>query len=1008
MRFTIDELKILDGLLRQALELPPERRERWLEALPAEHARFAGVLRAHVADDRDGEEVGTADFLAAIPRLSAAGGAGAAGPALTAAGDRVGPWELVRPVGEGGMGTVWLARRADGAFQREVALKLPHRHLLDRGLAERMARERDILAALNDDRIARLYEAGFAADGTPFLALEFVQGTPIDAYCAGYSVTLEARVGLMAQVARAVAHAHANLVVHRDLKPSNILIASGGAAPTVKLLDFGVAKLLGSGGEPGAGRDLTRALGQALTPDYASPEQVLDLPLTTATDIYSLGVVLYQVACGEKPYAMRRQSAQALAEAIANADIVRPSRRAASGRRQGDARRIRGDLDAIILKALKARPEDRYPTASALADDLERFLARQPVLAQPDSLGYRVRRFVRRNALAVGAGATVALALLAGTGIAAWKAREARLEAAKTRAVKEFLVSLLAAGGAEQENAAARRKRPIGEVLMEAARTLPASLDGQPEVKSELQQTLGTLLEGMLLSEAAATVREARLRDLEAAGAPLAVRMQARTELAHSLGGTAEKRRALAMLDEVIASLGGARDELSIDVLRWALTSRAMLRNTVAGGQGALDDARRAVALAEMDEPGSSTRVYTLVALGAAHAANGNLAEAEAAFARALPLAAALKGDEAAVEGTVHSHLARTLFQYRHYLRAEEHAIRALAVIDRFSGRDSFVWARNAIYPGIVRGMAGDVEGATGYLERSAKVFASLKGDIDPEFASFARTLLAQALLEHGRPAQAREHAEAAWAPFRGATGEGGTPAPILRASSTLAQVLQAQGDYGRAGELLARAITLGEAVPGTPPANLFVARRLLALNHAYAGRHDAARSMLASVVAGDTTPGERFGAQRHFARIELAEVLAEGGRLEDAAREAEAVAAMVGRLSPDERVTAGAAMARAARLKGLVSQRRGDAAAAIAGHRQAIAILEPRHDPQSPFLARCRAELALALAVSGERAEARDQAERARKAFAAGAPVAPHLKRSLAEAERALAGPAR
>ena len=451
MDLTSDQLKTLDRLLQQALDLPEAERSRWLDTLPPEDATLAAILRAQLGAPAFGKETG--ELLGELPRLpQAAEGAWAE----HRSGERVGPYRLVRPLGKGGMGTVWLAGRDDGTMTREVALKLPHRHLLDRGLVERMGRERDILAALNHDHIARLYDAGIDEHGTPYLALEHVEGTPIDAYCAAHGVGLEGRVRLLLQVAQAVAHAHASLVVHRDLKPRNVLVTVVDDAARVKLLDFGVAKLLA----PTADADLTFFLGAALTPDYASPEQLLDQPLTTATDVYSLGVVMYEIVTGEKPYKLKRQAAAALAEAIANADIVRPSRRLAAQGKRREAQRVAGDLDAVVLKALRHDPRQRYPTAAALTEELERFLAHRPVLAQPDRWSYRARRFVRRNALAVGAGTAIASALVIGTAIALWQAREARLEVAKTRAVKDFLVDILSAGVVGNDFAGARSKRP--------------------------------------------------------------------------------------------------------------------------------------------------------------------------------------------------------------------------------------------------------------------------------------------------------------------------------------------------------------------------------------------------------------------------------------------------------------------------------------------------------------------------------------------------------------------
>jgi tRNA A-37 threonylcarbamoyl transferase component Bud32 len=331
---------------------------------------------------------------------------------------RIGPYRLLRPLGEGGMAAVWLAERTDVLQARKVALKLPHGAWRRAGLAERMAREREILATLEHPNIARLYDAGLDDDGQPFLALEYVEGLRIDAYCAQHALELRPRLGLFLQVARAVAYAHAHLVVHRDLKPSNILVTAEGS---VRLLDFGIAKLLDQGEAQETA--LTREAGRALTPDYAAPEQIQGRAIGTAADVYSLGVVLFELLTGQRPYRLKRDSRAALEEAVLQVDPMRPSEAVAPGRAR---RALRGDLDTIVLKALKKSPTERYETVNAFADDIERHLARLPVLARPDSAWYRARRFAARNALALAGGAALGLAIMAGAGLSVWQAIEAR------------------------------------------------------------------------------------------------------------------------------------------------------------------------------------------------------------------------------------------------------------------------------------------------------------------------------------------------------------------------------------------------------------------------------------------------------------------------------------------------------------------------------------------------------------------------------------------------------
>jgi serine/threonine protein kinase len=285
----------LSALIDEALALPVAEREAWLRALEGDRAAHRDTLRALLATQA---EIETGDFLDALPGMPGVAPAHAQSP--PAAGHLVGAYRLIEAIGHGGMGTVWLAERADGTVKRRVALKLPHAVWGD-AFTERLVREREILAALDHPHIARLYDAGVDAQGRPFLAMAYVAGQPIDAYCRDQALALQGRVELLLQVMAAVAHAHARLVVHRDLKPGNILVGDDGR---VVLLDFGIAKLLD--GEHTRETALTAMSGRALTLDYASPEQIRGEPLGTASDIYSLAVLAYELLAGGRPYRLKR------------------------------------------------------------------------------------------------------------------------------------------------------------------------------------------------------------------------------------------------------------------------------------------------------------------------------------------------------------------------------------------------------------------------------------------------------------------------------------------------------------------------------------------------------------------------------------------------------------------------------------------------------------------------------------------------------------------------------
>lgn len=405
---TDDDLRTTDALLDAALDLAPSERAAYLEAHapPPLRAYLGSLLDAAEADDPllDDAPVSLVELQSAI---------GADGP--TGTGEVVGPYWITGLLGEGGMGRVYRAERADGAFEREVALKLVRRSLTLAGadVAERLRREREVLATLDHPNIARLYGGGETDDGVPWVAMELVEGQPITAYADARDLDVRGRVALAVDVCRAVEHAHRRLVVHRDLKPSNVFVAEDEAgAPVVKLLDFGIARLLDVDAE-----GLTRTGSPVLTPEYAAPEQLRHGEITTATDVWALGVLLYEVLAGRRPYALpAAEGAQGTLGRLRELERAlqdppaRPSEAAPADR----ARPLRGDLDAILLQALRPEPERRYASAGALGDDLARHLEGRPVLARPESRWYHTRAFVRRNRGAVAAGLAVAVSLVVG------------------------------------------------------------------------------------------------------------------------------------------------------------------------------------------------------------------------------------------------------------------------------------------------------------------------------------------------------------------------------------------------------------------------------------------------------------------------------------------------------------------------------------------------------------------------------------------------------------------
>ncbi|MGB8913271.1 MAG: serine/threonine-protein kinase, partial [Candidatus Sulfotelmatobacter sp.] len=346
------------------------------------------------------------------------------------AGQTLGPYTLISQIGQGGMGSVWLARRSDGRFERQAAVKFVSLARAGPATEERFKREGSILGRLTHPHIAELLDAGISSHGQPYLILEYVDGKMIDQYCDRRKLDLEARVRLFLDVLAAVAHAHANLIVHRDIKPPNVLVTTGGK---VKLLDFGIAKLLEGEGQTGAATLLTRESGSALTPEYAAPEQLTRQPVTTATDVYALGVLLYVLLSGHHPAGSNLHSPAELLKAVLEFEPPRASDAITAddkliAEQRGVTpdklrRQLRGDLDTIIAKALKKAPAERYSSVTALADDLQRYLKHEPISARPDTIAYRARKFVHRNRVVVALAIVALIAIVAGSGTAIYQAR---------------------------------------------------------------------------------------------------------------------------------------------------------------------------------------------------------------------------------------------------------------------------------------------------------------------------------------------------------------------------------------------------------------------------------------------------------------------------------------------------------------------------------------------------------------------------------------------------------
>jgi serine/threonine-protein kinase len=521
--FTHERWQRLAPILDEALELPTEARTAYLDRVCA-----GDVELRRDADAMLAAEIESADFLEepvdayvaglgmAMGALATPGGADSAdaGADGVAPGTQIGPYGVLSELARGGMGAVYVAERTDGQFEQRVALKLVRRGLDSADAHRRFLAERQILARLSHPHIARLLDGGIARDGRPWFAMELVDGIPLTHYCDGRRLALDRRLELFLDVGEAVQYAHQNLIVHRDLKPSNMLVTSDGQ---VKLLDFGIAKLLEDGQASVTGAGLapeTQTELRIMTPEYAAPEQIRGEPVTTATDVYALGAVLYELLTGHRAHRFDRRTPAEYERVVCDTEPERPSTVVSRSVERDTAhdqpdmsapnepwsargldarglrRRLAGDLDTIVLHALEKDPARRYPSVEALLDDVRRYLAALPIRARPDSRAYRFGKFARRHRVGLAATTAVAIAVVAGIGATLWQSQARAREAAKAQEVKNFVVSLF-----QLSDPAESRGREVTarELLQRGVQRVDSALGTQPQVQEELLGVLGKI-----------------------------------------------------------------------------------------------------------------------------------------------------------------------------------------------------------------------------------------------------------------------------------------------------------------------------------------------------------------------------------------------------------------------------------------------------------------------------------------------------------------------------------
>jgi tetratricopeptide (TPR) repeat protein/tRNA A-37 threonylcarbamoyl transferase component Bud32 len=916
-----------EELFDELIELPAPERARRLEELCAGDAELAGRLERLLAADAAGTgflDQTTLDLLG-VSRLGAAnvrdGGEGEAGQAEAAAvedepqlppGTTVGTWRVVSPAGRGGMGEVYLAERSDRAFAQRVALKVIKRGMDSQAIVRRFVRERQILARLDHPNLAHLLDGGTGPDGRPYFALEWVEGEPITAWCRRRGVDLDGRLRLIQTVCQAVASAHQRLVVHRDLKPANILVTPDG---TPKLLDFGIAKLLAD--EEADGQTLTQLGARVLTPAYAAPEQILGEPVSTATDVYALGVLLYELITGTLPHRRDQRALHALASAVEHETVERPSavlRRPREDKRL--ARRVAGDLDLIVLTALHRDPARRYPSAQALANDLGHFLSGRPIRARPDELGYRARKFVGRHRLPVAAVAAGIAALVAGLVLSLWQAHAARLaarradaEAQRAERVKSFLISVFKQSDPEAGEGAKLTPR---ELLERGAASIDSGLAGEPEVQADLLDAVARIETNLsLLAPALAHARRAlalRQAHLPPADGRIGLSLVALGEAQETSGAPSEARKSFeAALPVLVPAFGGDSVEVAQARRDLANTLRAPAeyRRRVELLRQALETFGRRLGEGHVES------AVTLNELGVALELDRRYREAEAAYRRsaeiferslgprslkaasvsydlaglldrlgrgteARPLfERAIAGQRAAL-GPHHVKLADSLFSYGILLMAaEEHAAAEAALAEALSiyGPERYEAGHCLRYLGLVAMRQERYARAADLFARAAELYRRTSGDLELDHQR-ALANLGWAHLRLGRVVEGRD--EIAAAVDRLERIGGPESYEIRWPLEQLGEALTAAGEADAAVAKLRRARALGEKLFGTAEQHEVAVTDLW-----------LARALLARGAAGDAGEARRVldEALRTFARVRpqaalRGEALLESGRL--------------------------------------------------------------------------------------------------------------------------------
>jgi len=944
-------------LVEQALERPEADRDAFLVARCGTDGRRLTVARRVLAAatlasgflEHPAAEL-AADLVAAE--------ADAAPGAPVAPGVRIGAYRIHRLIGRGGMADVYRADRADDEFHRDVAVKVVRAGLGD-DLVERFRAERQVLATLDHPNIAQLFDGGVTGDGRPFLVMEYVDGRPLDAYADARQLTVDERVALCLQVCDAVDRAHRHLVVHRDLKPGNILVTDEGV---VKLLDFGVAKLLDPTASAGPS-PITRGGTRLMTPEYASPEQFLGHPATTATDVYSAGVVLYELLTGRRPHEDAEGTPAALERRVLHGEPERASTACLADTPRGTAaeraskrrstpsrlsRELRGDLDNIIATALRREPERRYESIAALRHDLERRRDGLPITARPPTVRYRAGKFLVRHRLGVAAAGLVVAAVAVGTTTTLLQARTAAREGRRAAEIRDFLVSVFEISDPENARGEAVTAR---ELLDRGSERIARSLADDPELRGEIRGVVGTLYERLGLFERAAT-----------------------------------------HLEEALSLARGGQAERPVLIERLTALASVRLEQGDAAAAGAL--VREALDLARAEEgPGGPTVAAVLTDLAAVHRATADFAAAEALSRQALGIRRAI-GEPAG--------LAAALNGLGVLLNAAGRPVEAIPALEEALalGRPAYGDGHREVVLAScnlaqARHTAGQLDAALAAFHSCVDQRRHLLGDLHPEVALALNNL---ALVYSGKNdyADAERLYQEALAIQRAAYGD--RHRAVAGTLNNLAILAFQRGQYARAAERFRELLPIWRDVLGADHPDTWTTTNNLGMALRSAGRLAEAEAILRQVLAARQRLLGPEHPQAAEGMVNLATLLHRQSRFAEARDLAARALPLFQKAYPDGHPQIAVTLVHLGRAQ----LGEGRAGAALASFDRALALRVAQFGETHLQSAQARMERGRALAALGRVAEGRGDIELAIAHLDAGGHAA---SQTAADAQAALAG---